>query len=115
MKRLIALVLAAGSLSAAAGAQQGGEQRTLTGVITDQMCAGVGHQAMRMGPTDAECARMCVLAHESSFVLEVAKDDVYTFTATDKVEPLAGQRVRVTGKVDAKAKVIAIESIAATR
>jgi hypothetical protein len=111
MIRLLAILLAAGSLSAAAG--QAGEQKTLSGVITDQMCAGVGHQVMRMGPTDAECTRMCVLAHESAFVLEVSKDEVYTFTSAEKVEPLAGQRVRVTGRVDAKAATITIESIVA--
>jgi hypothetical protein len=110
MKRLLIVLLAAGSLSAA---QQ--EQRTLTGVITDQMCAGVGHQAMRMGPTDAECARMCVLAHESVFVLEAGKDEVYTFTDEQKVEPFAGQRVRVVGVVDAKTKIIRVESISAAR
>lgn len=110
MTRFLIVLLAAGSLSAA---QQ--EQRTLTGVITDQMCAGIGHQAMRMGPTDAECARMCVLAHDSTFVLEVTKDELYTFADEQKVEPFAGQRVQVVGVVDATTKVIRIESISAAR
>ena len=46
------------------------EPRTFTGVITDDQCAGAGHARMRMGPTDAECTRACVMLHDAAYVLE---------------------------------------------
>ena len=45
-----------------------------------------GHAGMRMGPTDADCTRMCVLAHGADYVL-VAADAVYVLScAVDDAE-----------------------------
>jgi hypothetical protein len=48
---------------------------TFTGTIIDAECVREGHAAMRMGPTDAECARACVLSHDSAFVLDAGRED----------------------------------------
>src|SRR5579884_4020573 len=62
--RLLAAGVAALTLAPGRAAQR------FTGVITDDMCAGVGHARMRMGPTDAECTKACISAHGAAYVLE---------------------------------------------
>ena len=107
MKHLVLGVLAVASLSAAAQNRQ-----TFTGIITDEMCAGVGHAPMRMGPTDAECAVACVLSHGAQYVLQVEKD-VYILSDQQTPEQLAAKKVRVVGTLDAKTKTIQVASITA--
>jgi type 1 fimbria pilin len=104
MKHLILSLLAVASLSAVQGKQ------TFTGTITDSECAGAGHAGMRMGPTDAECTKMCIIAHGAAYVLEDGKS-VYTLSDQKTPERFAGERVRVTGTVDAKTKTIRVDSI----
>ena len=103
MKYLIAGLLA-GTAFAAPGRQ------TFTGVITDSMCAGVGHASMRMGPTDAECTDACVIAHGALYVLEAGKN-VYTLSNQQTPGNFSGQKVRVVGTLDAKTRTIAVDSI----
>ena len=105
MKVLIVTLLATLSLSAAQGAQ------TFTGTIVDDMCAGVGHAPMRMGPTDAECTNACVISHGAAYVLEAGKD-VYTLSDQKAPAQFAAQRVRVVGTLDARTRTIRVESIA---
>ena len=100
------LAFALSVLSAAQG------PKTFTGTITDDMCAADGHSIMRMGPTDAECARMCVLAHGSQYVLLDGKT-VYKLSDQATPEKLAGQKVRVVGTLDAKTQTIQVDSISA--
>jgi hypothetical protein len=104
--------LIVGVLAGAALAAPG--KQTFTGVITDDMCAGTGHAAMRMGPTDAECTVACVQAHGASYVLLAGKT-VYNLTDQQLPEKLTGAKVRVTGALDAKTKTIHVESIRPTR
>lgn len=85
---------------------------TFTGVIIDGDCARGGHATMRMGDTDAECAKACVLSHGSAFVLEAA-DSVYRLSDQKVAERFAGQKVVVMGTLDEKTKTIQVESIAA--
>jgi len=108
MKTLTAglLAFAFSALSAAQG------PRTFTGIITDDMCAADGHAIMRMGPTDAECARMCVLAHGSQYVLLDGKA-VYKLSDQATPEKLAGQKVRVVGTLDPETQTIDVESMSA--
>jgi hypothetical protein len=108
MKPLLAVAFALGSLSAA---QQG---QTFTGIITDEMCAGVGHRAMRMGPTDAECAKACVMTHQTLWVLEVGSN-AYILSDQSTPERFAATRVRVVGTLDEKTKTIAVRSITAAQ
>jgi len=67
---------------------------------------------MRMGPTDGECARMCVLAHGSQYVLLDGKT-VYKLSDQATPEKLAGQKVRVVGTLDAKTQTIQVDSMSA--
>jgi hypothetical protein len=105
---LIVSLLAVSSLSPASGGQ------TFTGVITDDMCANADHSQMRMGPTDAECARACVSDHGASYVLYDGKG-TYNLSDQQKPQKFAGQRVRVTGTLDTKTRTILVESIALVR
>jgi hypothetical protein len=103
--------LIVGLLAGAAFAAPG--RRTFTGVITDDMCTA-GHAAMRMGPTDAECAIACADLHGSSYVLVVSKT-VYALTDQKTAAGYAGQKVAVAGVLDAKGKTIQVESIKPAR
>ncbi len=109
MKHLIGCLLGVLSLSGAQAAQ------TFTGVITDDTC-GVsgGHASMRMGSTDAECTRLCVLHHSGAYVLQDGKD-VYALSDQRSPEKFAGQQVSVVGTLDAKTRTIQVDSIAAAR
>lgn len=91
-----------------------GQKRTFTGTITDNMCASADHSHMKMGPTDAECAVECVLAHGALYVLYDGKD-VYTLSDQKTPEKLAGKRVTVTGTLNAKTSTIQVESITAAK
>jgi len=94
-------------------AASGGQSpQTFTGTITDEMCAGVGHAHMRMGPTDAECTTACVQAHGTTYVLEDG-EDVYALSDQETPEAFAAQTVRVVGTLDAGTRTIQVESIAA--
>jgi len=106
MKHLILSLLAVAALSAAPGKQ------TFTGTITDNMCAKGGHSQMRMGPTDAECTIACISVHGATYVLHDGKE-VYTLSDQRTPEKFAGQKVRVIGTLDAKTKMIQVDSMTA--
>ena len=108
MKHFIVFMLALSAVSAGQGKQ------TFTGVIIDDMCAMPGHASMRMGPTDAECTRACVLAHGAAYVLLDGKN-VYALSDQQTPEKFAALKVTVTGTLDAKTKTIQVDSIAAAK
>ena len=108
MRYLILGLLVAASASAAPRTQ------TFTGAITDSMCAMGGHRQMRMGPTDADCTDACVSAHGALYVLLDGKD-VYALSDQKLPGKFPGQKVRVTGTLDAKTKTIHVESITAVK
>jgi hypothetical protein len=108
MKPLLASLLVVASLSA------GQSTQTFTGIITDSECSTGNHSQMRMGSNDAECTRACVSAHGASFVLYTGKE-VYALTDQQTPDKFAGQKVRVTGMLDAKTKTIQVKSIAAAQ
>jgi hypothetical protein len=89
-------------------------RQTFTGTITDDMCAGVGHAQMRMGPTDAECTVACIQAHGATYVLYDGKN-TYALSDQKTPEKFAGQKVKVAGTVDIKTMTIQVESIAAAK
>ena len=102
--------LVGGLLAASLFAAEG--QQAFTGVITDSMCARGDHSSMKMGSDDAECTRACVEAHGAEFVVFDGKS-VYTLRGNDKLaDQFAGQKVKVTGTLDAKAHAIQVSSIA---
>ena len=106
MKPLIATLLVVAASSA------GQTPQTFTGTITDSECATSGHAQMRMGPTDAECTRACVVAHNASYVLYDGKD-VYTLSDQETPEQFAAQKVRVVGTLDVRTRTIQVESMVA--
>ena len=108
MKTLIVSLI----VVAVAAVSAGQRPQTFTGVITDSECATGGHASMRMGPTDAECTRLCVIAHGASFVLHDGKD-VYMLSDQETPERFAAQKVRVVGTLDVKTRTIKVESITA--
>ena len=99
-------------LIAAVSAAQ--EKQTFTGIITDDMCPLGTHTHMRMGPTDAECARACITSHGSSWVLYDGKS-AYVLSDQKTPDQFAAQKVTVVGTLDAKTKTIRVESITASK
>lgn len=95
-------------LTALSGAQA---TQTFTGLVTDEMCPTGDHSRMQMGPTDAECAKACIIAHGSRYVLY---DGARAYLLSDQKTPeaFAAQKVRVTGTLDAETMTIRVESIA---
>jgi len=108
MKQIFVFLLVASVLPAAQSAQ------TFTGVITDDMCARGDHSRMKMGPTDGECTKACVMYHDAAYVLFDGQT-AYVLSDQKKPEQFAGQRVRVTGTLDAKTKTLNVESISSAR
>ena len=108
MKYLIASFIAAAVLSASQ------DKQTFTGTITDNMCAKGDHAHMRMGPTDADCTRACVMAHDALYVLYDGRD-AYTLSDQQTPEKFAAQKVTVTGTLDPKTKTIHVSSIRAAK
>jgi hypothetical protein len=108
MKLLIAGLLALAVLQAVPA------KRTFAGAISDSMCAN-DHTSMRMGPTDAECTKACIDEHGATYVLVVDGKDVYALSDQKTPEKFAGQKVTVTGTLDAKTKTIKVDSMAAAK
>lgn len=106
MKPVCLMLFVAASLSAAQGKQ------TFTGIITDDMCPTGTHTHMRMGPTDAECAKACVALHGAAYVLYDGKN-AYVLSDQKTPESFAAQKVRVTGTLDPKTRTIQVTAIAA--
>jgi hypothetical protein len=107
MKYVFALLLLVAQSSAPA-------KQTFTGTITDDMCATGDHSGMRMGPNDAECTKACVALHGAAYVLSDGKS-AYVLSDQKLPEKFAGQKVTVTGALDAKTKTIRVESIASAK
>ena len=107
MRPVIASLLLVAALPAAQASQ------TFTGVITDDVCATEGHARMRMGPTDADCTRLCVTVHDGKYVLADGKE-VYALSDQQMPEKFAAQKVRVVGRFRAEGKIIQVESITAS-
>jgi len=76
-RTLVVGLLAVAGLSAVQGTQ------TFTGTITDHLCAAGSHAQMRMGPTDAECVKACVIAHDAMYVLVDGKN-IYTLSEMNR-------------------------------
>jgi len=89
----------------------GQERQTFTGVITDDACPLGDHTRMRMGPTDAECVRACILSHGASYILYDGKR-AYVLSDQQTPERFAAQRVDVVGTLDTETLTIRVQSIA---
>ena len=105
MRYLAFILLAAAMVALAAPAKE-----TFTGIVTDSVCDKGDHSQMRMGPTDAECAKACNSDHGASYVLYDGKES-YTLSDQQSAEKLLAKKVSVVGTLDAKTKIIQVESI----
>ena len=85
-------------------------KRQFMGTITDSMCPEGDHSRMRMGATDAECTLACVDVHGALYVLYDGKN-AYMLSDQKMPEKFAGQKVTVTGTLDAKTNTINVDSI----
>ena len=108
MKHLIFNLLVAAALAASPA------QQTFTGIVTDDNCPKADHSIMRMGPTDAECAMACLEAHGGLYGLYDGKE-FYTLSDQRTPEKFVGEKVRVTGTLNAKTKTIQVDSITAEK
>jgi hypothetical protein len=95
-----------------ASAAQG--PQTFNGIIEDDLCAKGGHAQMRMGPTDADCVKACIVSHGAQYVLLDGKD-FYILSDQQTPEKFAAQNVTVVGTLDAKTKTIRVQSISAAK
>ena len=100
MKKAISLLFA-GALLAVAG------QQTFTGIITDSMC-GKDHAMMKVTP-DSKCVQECV-KHGSKYALFDGKT-AYVLSDQKTPEQFAGQRVKITGTLYEKTKILQVDSI----
>lgn len=107
MRTLLITLLIGATVGAVASAP-------FTGTIIDAECARAGHASMRMGETDAECARACVLSHDSAYLLE-SGNNLYRLSDQKLAERFAAQRVIVVGTLDETTKTLTVESITAAR
>jgi len=75
------------------------------------MC-GLDHSAMKMGD-DRECTIKCVEGGAKFALADRAHKAVYVLddAAQQKARELAGQKVKITGQIDAKAKSIVVTKI----
>jgi len=117
MKRLMILTLmwvvaVVVSFSAAQADDKGGE-KTVVGYISDSMC-GLKH--MDMGD-DKACTLKCVDGGSKFVLADRDHKVVYALDAAaqEKAREFAGQKVQVTGQVDAKAKTIKMTKIEAVK
>ncbi|HKQ05643.1 MAG TPA: hypothetical protein VJ464_10960 [Blastocatellia bacterium] len=111
---LMLVVVAMVSLAAARADDKGGD-KTIVGYISDSMC-GLSHSRMNMGD-DKECTLKCVEGGAKVVLADRDHKVVYTFDAAaqEKAREFAGQKVQVTGQVDAKAKTIHVTKIEAAK
>jgi hypothetical protein len=101
MKKTLTVLLATSALLLAA--------ETFTGTVTDSMCGG-DHKAMKMG-ADEKCSHECVRMGQK-YALWDGKA-AYVLSDQKTAGKLAGQKVTVSGTMDAKTKTIKVSSMAA--
>jgi len=97
MKKLLAVFAVSMGLSVCASAAD------VTGYIVDKNCST--NKAM-LG--DEACAKRC-LERGGSAVIATADGKIYQIADQDKVKPVAGKKVTLTGKIDGE--TITVESV----
>lgn len=110
MTKILIALFSTGMLVSAANPPQ-----TFTGVITDTMCAA-DHKPMKMG-SDDKCTRECVRTSSDKKIKYALYDGKNAYVLSDQQTPesFAGQRVKVTGVLYQKTKIIQVDKIEAAR
>jgi hypothetical protein len=114
-----ALWCAAGILVVASAAY-GQNPRVFHGEVSDSQCALNVHSLTRshqemlksksMGGTASTCSMYCI-EHLGGYLVLSSGKDVFRLDRTDLVHGFEGQKVRLTGVLDAKAKQIHVLKI----
>jgi hypothetical protein len=107
MKRLLSILASFAAVTALWAAQA---KQAFVGTITDDMCPMADHSHMQMGPTDGECTKACIEYHGSMYVLYDGKNS-YVLSDQRTPEKFAGQKVKVTGTLNTKTRIIQTDSI----
>jgi hypothetical protein len=107
MKRIVAVLFSAAALVVAA------DQQTFVGVITDTMC-GADHKAMKVSP-ESKCVKDCIrMDKKVKYALYDGKN-VYTLSDQQSPEAFAAQKVKITGKLFQKTKILQVDKIEAAK
>lgn len=105
----LSTILLAITVLAQSQASKAGQEKTLTGVVSDNMC---GAQHMLKDKTAAECTRLCVKQGQK-YALVVGQK-VYTLEGHQaELDKLAGARATVKGKISGD--TVAVESVTAAK
>ncbi len=86
---------------------------TYVGIITDTMC-GTNHAAMKVTP-DAKCVKECVSHGNTYKYALIVGSNVYALSDQDTPAKFAGQKVKVTGVLYEKTRILKVDSIATAR
>lgn len=100
-------------LMAALFVATGSAAQTFTGVITDTMC-GADHKPMNVSPEE-KCVRDCVHHDKKNKYALYDGKNVYVLSDQQTPESFAGQRVKVTGVLYQKTKIIQVDKIEAAK
>jgi hypothetical protein len=103
MKRIISVLMSGALLLAAA------EKRTFTGIITDTMC-GANHKPMKVAP-DAKCVIECVKNDKQNRYALFDGTNLNTLSDQQTPEKFAARKVKITGTLYEKTKILAVDSI----
>ncbi len=107
MKKIVAALFSAAVLAGAA------DQQTFVGVITDTMC-GADHKAMNVSP-ESKCVKDCIrMDKKVKYALYDGKN-VYTLSDQQSPEAFAAQKVKITGKLFEKTKILQVDKIEAAK
>src|SRR6516162_6596369 len=104
MKRIFALLLAAGALSAVSASAA--DSSSMNGWISDSMC-GAKHAG-----SGAACVKKCVDGGMQPVFVDDEKKAVWKIDNPDAVKGFYGSHVTVTAKADSDSKTVHIDSIA---
>lgn len=94
--------------------------KTFTGEIADSQCSLNVHSLTRshqemlksksMGGTSRNCTLYCIQYLGGDFVLS-SKNDVIRLDDQDRAKEFAGMKVKITGSMDTKTKILHVESM----
>ncbi|MCZ2075831.1 MAG: hypothetical protein LC130_12635 [Bryobacterales bacterium] len=107
MKKLFPILFSAVALGAAA------DQQTFVGVITDTMC-GADHKAMKISP-ESKCVKECIRMDKKVKYALYDGRNVYTLSDQQSPEAFAAQKVKITGKLFEKTKILQVAKIEAAK
>ena len=107
MKRIFALLLAAGALSAVSASAA--DSSSMNGWISDSMC-GAKHAG-----SGAACVKKCVEGGMAPVFVSEKDKSILAIDNPDAVKDYYGSKVTVTGTVKSDGKSVHIDSVAAAK